>query len=578
MDPVSLSVTIAKGAWICGEGLYGFVNGNLSINDDIRMLHSESVALSKNAEGLGDMLSRPELAEFYDADLWEDAEAALDRCIAPLEELEDTLRGLKTSKSSRWSFGDIKRVIKGNMKEDQINRLRSQLHSHNLVLTGIQGRINVSVSSKGLLDLKHEFAQLRLDLQDRDTRKADPLSEKGRSEKGRSASGPGIAPGFLTTPPVANRRASYESRSRDAEPPPVPHRRASPQIRSEDRYTVPSSTTDRRRNQPRSRPHVQVRPPTFSSAMSGADCRRHGLADFEFWEERMGYSERDYREILEATFTPIHWAVMAGNYREVNQLLSRGYDIDHFSRSVSKHNMKMGLIEVAALEGDADMILWLHDHGASLRDRDNALHIASRFPEGFDAVKCLLTYGAQTHYRDTEGWDALHAAAAYDAVDTARLLLDNDADVHSITDDEETPLHLAARGSSPAMIRLLLGRGADLDARDAIMSLPLIWAGFNIEHGAAIAKILLSRGAPIDAEDDTGSTALYVACQEANEGVVEVLLAYGADTDIACDDCTPLAMAKFTESETTSIDTRRRLHRIIKMLERRGAYCCPKCP
>lgn len=180
-DPASLAITIAKTSWTVGEGRYSLVIGNLSINENIRMLHGESKALSNNAEGIGKILKRPEIAQFYDAELWDDANAALDLCRAPLDELQTTLRGLKASTGAKWSLGDLKRVIQSNLKEDQIVRLRSQLHSHNNELSGIQGRITMLISSKGYLSLLQEMTQLRMDMQARKTPGIKQLASGGQS-------------------------------------------------------------------------------------------------------------------------------------------------------------------------------------------------------------------------------------------------------------------------------------------------------------------------------------------------------------------------------------------------------------
>ncbi len=68
--------------------------------------------------------------------------------------------------------------------------------------------------------------------------------------------------------------------------------------------------------------------------------------------------------------------------------------------------------------------------------------------------------------RDDLGYSALHAAAIFDRIDVARLLLDNGAEIDAPSNSGITPLHDACRFSSSDCIKFLLEASADVSKRN----------------------------------------------------------------------------------------------------------------
>lgn len=102
------------------------------------------------------------------------------------------------------------------------------------------------------------------------------------------------------------------------------------------------------------------------------------------------------------------------------------------------------------------------------------------------------TINHQNKFRNVE--TALHCAAAIDDVDTARLLINNGADIKLKASGGYTALHRAAFRGSIKVGTLLLERGSDLEPLSHILQTPLMEA---CHHGQFdMVKLLLGHGDP----------------------------------------------------------------------------------
>lgn len=184
-----------------------------------------------------------------------------------------------------------------------------------------------------------------------------------------------------------------------------------------------------------------------------------------------------------------------------------------------------------------------------------------------DAVMFLLGMGAELDgtvaVEDSYQCTALHRAAKHGYIETATLLLNRGADIHiRCNASNSAALEHAARLGEREMVLLLLDRGADIHApalvANAVFSENIELVRALLDKGAGIdnswhyrrsaihwtmpygranmpmLKLLLGRGIDPNVRDhERGETVLHWAAYEGNVEAVGLLLANGADADVA---------------------------------------------
>lgn len=147
-----------------------------------------------------------------------------------------------------------------------------------------------------------------------------------------------------------------------------------------------------------------------------------------------------------------------------------------------------------------------------------------------DIVALLLRAGAPVDCRVTEDSSTpLHKACAGSKAGhlaAVKLLLEGDADVHSLNKWRETPLLTAANHGQSGAVDALLRAGADpCKCTDTGWS-PLSIAAYKGHD--EVVRLLLEEGAPTE-EDDPTLSALLQAATKGLPGTVNLLLLHGAD-------------------------------------------------
>lgn len=155
------------------------------------------------------------------------------------------------------------------------------------------------------------------------------------------------------------------------------------------------------------------------------------------------------------------------------------------------------------------------------------------------------------------------AAAKGDVAAIEKLLAAGTA-VDSRDQDQATPLIAAALGGKVEAAKLLLSKGADVMARNS--------GGFTALHAAAyggsaeVAALLLdNKAARDDTANKAGAAPLLVAADTYHPGVVELLIARGADVSRPeSHGYMPLTRAFWRGDRDT-----------VRLLKRHGAVCQP---
>jgi uncharacterized protein len=280
--------------------------------------------------------------------------------------------------------------------------------------------------------------------------------------------------------------------------------------------------------------------------------------------------------------TALMWAA-AGNQREaVQTLLEGGADL----YAITKTLFTPLLFAVRA--GNVGMVEDLLRHGANandvLKDGTSALTIATMNAH-WDLGVTLLEWGADPN-ADAQGWAALHQVAltrsphhdnvapqpiptgSIDSLDFVRALLAHGADINlrtrrSPTDgfrqwirrEGATPFFLAAKAADLPLMHLLIDRGADpaITTNQHVTALAAA-AGVGYCQGESpgteaealeAVKYTLSLGGNVSVADDDGFTPMHGAATRGANSIVQFLYDHGAKLDPKSkeDGWTPWTMA-----------------------------------
>ena len=147
-----------------------------------------------------------------------------------------------------------------------------------------------------------------------------------------------------------------------------------------------------------------------------------------------------------------------------------------------------------------------------------------------EAVKLLVSKGANINAVDKYGRTPLHLVARNGHVETAKLLIAQGANIGAMSKYGRTPLHLAARKGHAKVAMLLIAKGADIDAIDKNGDAPLHLAAF---YGRIdTIKALIAKGADTGLKDMDQNTPLHQAALRGQAETVRLFIAYGADINL----------------------------------------------
>ncbi|KAM7539204.1 hypothetical protein Aperf_G00000048262 [Anoplocephala perfoliata] len=227
---------------------------------------------------------------------------------------------------------------------------------------------------------------------------------------------------------------------------------------------------------------------------------------------------------------PLHVAAHCGNVKVAKVLIDKGCDMN--ARALA------GLtpLHVAAFLGSAELVRVLLEHGASVEQTtmrgETPLHLGARScrPE---VAELLLKHGAAVNAKAKDDQTPLHIATLCGCVDMVYLLLKFGADPNIATRDAYTALHISARDGRADIVQCLLANGADPYARTKRGFSPLHLAAKRGRAEAARTLLQVMRPEAINAVGRNGLTPLHMAAHYNHVQLVQLLLEFGADPDLA---------------------------------------------
>ncbi|KAL8708801.1 MAG: hypothetical protein Q9220_006362 [cf. Caloplaca sp. 1 TL-2023] len=211
--------------------------------------------------------------------------------------------------------------------------------------------------------------------------------------------------------------------------------------------------------------------------------------------------------------------------------------------------------------------------------------LLSAVKQGDDLLlEVAIAEGANVNAKGADGNAPLHLAAMMGNPDIVQLLIDHKANVDITStprgdalarkfNGSRTPLHWACDKGHEETARLLIENGADVSAKNCTGRTPLQEA--IMRHKTGIAKLLLEKGASVDTHDDEGWTPLH---QAANSGMVEmirILLDKGCDIEAKTFDSTIWGINRFRRATPLFLASGEGHERAASTLVERGAN--PRC-
>jgi len=122
-----------------------------------------------------------------------------------------------------------------------------------------------------------------------------------------------------------------------------------------------------------------------------------------------------------------------------------------------------------------------------------------------------------------DGFTPLQLACYFGRETTALWLIEHDADVEAVAQNEQRirPIHAAASNGNLVVLRALLQRGANVNARQQHDFTPLHTAADRGD--GEMARLFLAHGADVQARDASGRTAAQLAQERGHDALAALL-------------------------------------------------------
>lgn len=250
---------------------------------------------------------------------------------------------------------------------------------------------------------------------------------------------------------------------------------------------------------------------------------------------------------------PMHYAAYFGDLIKLEQLVSKGTDINSRADLSSTHGSffrQLTPLTIAAGSTNGATVKtlkWMVEHNANIYAKSLAgvtaawyaagniellqLHEPKFNNENVLKLEYLLDLGLDPNESSSNGRSLLTEACRVGDPSRVQLLLERGAEVKTIekVNPYIIPLFCAAQSGSVGCVRLILEQGISPNSKDDTNRTALAYAG-----NAEVAEVLINAGADINTIDSYGKDAFQVMLEDSLRGserfkIGEVLINAGVD-------------------------------------------------
>jgi len=226
--------------------------------------------------------------------------------------------------------------------------------------------------------------------------------------------------------------------------------------------------------------------------------------------------------------TALYLAAQNGHVEVVDFLIKSGADLSIRGKGAgwtvlysAAANGRLGCVKLLT-EKDPTTINEIKNSGST------ALFITA-WNGHVEVVDFLIKSGADLSIKNSDGWTALHSAAAKGHLECVKLLAQTDpTTINELTNKGSTALYLAAQIGLVEVVDLLIKLGADLLIRNSVGWTALHSAAFN-GHLECVKLFTEKNPTTINEITNDGDTAVLLAAHNVHVDVVDFLIKSGAD-------------------------------------------------
>ncbi|MEN9358516.1 MAG: hypothetical protein RL095_51 [Verrucomicrobiota bacterium] len=219
--------------------------------------------------------------------------------------------------------------------------------------------------------------------------------------------------------------------------------------------------------------------------------------------------------------TPLCAAVQAGDLAAIRRLLAEGQDPNQTDPQ------GWPLMYRAGVRGSIEILAALLEAGARLDGEEESTALCGACSEGhLEAIRWLIEKGAILN-RPSPAHTPLHSAAAHP--EAVRLLLSLGAQWDARDHCDSQPIHNAACFSLESL-KIFQAAGASLDVKDCLGDQPIHYAADA--GNCAVLEYLLQQGIPVDCPSGFArGQAIHSAASRGRIEAIRLLLGHGAKID-----------------------------------------------